>query len=122
MEQLLLLLALQFLFVYLLLRYYESKGAVNNSRIVLVASLFFYFSVIALVLITRVMLRNTLDSFDLNHDGMFTGGEITDAQKEALKAVSSSTGSAFAPLIAIPYSLVYYLVLYVILRVFRKQK
>ena len=120
MEKLLLLLALQFLFVYLLIRYYNSKGTVSTSRIVLVASLFFYFSIIAIVIITNVTLRAKLDSFDLNHDGMFNGSEITDAQKEALQKVSSDTSSTFAPLVAIPYSVVYCLVLYVVLKVFRR--
>jgi hypothetical protein len=122
MLKLLLLLALQFLFVYLLLSYYKSKGTVRTSRVVLVASLFFYFSVIALVVITNYTLRAKLDSFDLNHDGMFNRSESTPAQKEALQQVSSDTSATFAPIVAIPFSLVYFLVLYVILRVFRKQK
>jgi len=122
MLKLLLLLVFQFLVVFLLLSYYKSKGAVRTSRIVLIASIFFYFSVIAIVVITNYTLRAKLDSFDLNHDGMFNRSESTPAQKEALQQVSSDTRATFAPIVAIPFSLVYFLVLYVILKVFRKQK
>jgi hypothetical protein len=120
MLKLLLVLALQFLVVFLLLRYYKSKGTVSTSRIVLVATVFFYFSIIAIVVITNVILRAKLDSFDLNHDGMFNRSESTPAQKEALQRVSSDTSATFAPLVAIPYSVVYCLVLYVVLKVFRR--
>lgn len=120
MEKIPLLLVSQILFIYLLNRYYKSKGTVSTSRIVLIASLFFYFSIIAIVVITNITLRSKLDSFDLNHDGMFTGSEITDAQKEALQKVSSDSSSTFAPLVAIPYSMVYCLVLCVVLKVFRR--
>jgi hypothetical protein len=108
------------MFIIWLIKFYKSKTRLSNSKISLYSSIFFYFSVIALVIITKVTLQNKLDSFDLNHDGMFTGSEITDAQKEALKNVSSDTSRTFAPIVAIPYSLIYFLIIYVILRVFRR--
>ena len=73
-----------------------------------------------LVIYTKTESHNYLDSFDLNHDGIFSGSEINTAQQTALKNYSSDTAIAFAPLFAIPYSLFYFIILYIGLKIFRK--
>ncbi|PWA05750.1 hypothetical protein DB891_16655 [Flavobacterium laiguense] len=124
MKKIIIFLFIQLTFILWLLYFYKSRSKIklSNSRIAFYSSVFFYFSIIVLVIITKISLRNNLDSFDLNEDGFFSGNEITDDQRKALENVSSDTGPTFAPIIGILYSLIYFSILYISLKIFREEK
>jgi hypothetical protein len=124
MEKIIIFLFIQLTFILWLLYFYKSHSKIklSSSRIAFYSSVFFYFSIIVLVIITKISLQNNLDSFDLNKDGFFSGNEITDAQEKALESVSSDTGLTFAPITGILYSLIYFSILYISLKIFRKEK
>lgn len=64
-------------------------------------------------------LQNQLDSFDLNHDGIFSPNEITPQQgqafNQALNAVVSDTGRALAPITGAIGSIVYNTIIFIVL-------
>ena len=119
MYKFILLLFLQFVILYWLLFY--KKSNLNNKRIAIYSTFFFYISIIIFVIIERVTLKYELNSFDLNNDGFFRNEEITLNQKQALKDVISDTKLIFAPFIGLIYSLIYFLIIYFILKIFRKE-
>lgn len=123
MVKLLLFLALQLCFIIVLWQYSKSRAILrwSNRRIALYSTLFFYVTLLVVVYLRHIQLRHQLDAFDLNKDGIFTGREIGEAQKEALQKVSSDTQITFAPLIAVAYSVIYFLVLSLGLHVFRNR-
>jgi hypothetical protein len=49
----------------------------------------------------------TLSSFDLNHDGGFSGNELTPAYEDAMAAYSNDTGRGIAPITGAVFALVY---------------
>lgn len=122
MIKIIIFILLQIIFIVSLFRIDKSyiKIKLTNSRIIFYSTLFFYLSILAFVVFTRITLRNNLNSFDLNNDGFFTGNEINDAQREALRKVSSDTGLTFAPITGILYSIIYFTFLYLLLQRFKK--
>lgn len=48
----------------------------------------------------------TLNDFDLNKDGLFSGEEITAEQKEAMQKLNSDTGRNFSFIIGFIFSLI----------------
>lgn len=73
---------------------------------------------------THYILKNELNSFDLNGDGFFTNEEITSEQQIAMRRVISDTGRNLAPILGIIYSLIYYVIiffsLWIIKEIFQK--
>lgn len=73
---------------------------------------------------THYILKNELNSFDLNGDGFFTKEEIKSEQQIAMRRVIADTGRNLAPIIGILYSLIYYVVIFFSLwitkKIFRK--
>ena len=73
---------------------------------------------------THYILKNELNSFDLNGDGFFTNEEITTEQQIAMRRVIADTGRNLAPIIGILYSLIYYVIiffsLWIIKEIFQK--
>lgn len=70
---------------------------------------------------TNYILKNDLNSFDLNGDGIFTTEEVTSEQQIAMHRVISDTGRNLAPIIGIIYSLLYYVIIAFFLWVIKKQ-
>lgn len=114
MQKLLLFLSLQ-LFIVLSLVYANRKyfnRKLTSNHIALISAFLFYLSIIITALATNYILKNELNSFDLNGDGFFTNEEITSDQQIAMRRVISDTGRNLAPIIGIVYSLIYYVVLF----------
>jgi len=59
------------------------------------------------VIAAEYELKQKLERLDPNHDGIFTGAEITREVKEAIANVSNDTGRAFAPITGIPYTIIW---------------
>lgn len=120
MEKLIIFLLLQLSFLIWIVRFYKGRNRLSTGRMAFYGSFFFYLTIIATVIATNIVLRNQLESFDLNHDGIFSGSEITPEQNEALHKVCADTGRTFAPIVGILYSLIYFWMVYFVLKVVRK--
>jgi hypothetical protein len=115
---------LQIAFILLLLyanKKYFSKP-LGMGKIALFAAIFFYLSIIITVIITNILLKSHLDSFDLNHNGSFDIEEQTAEQAMAMRKVISDTGRTFAPIIGIVYSLIYFVLVLIVLKIFVRAK
>ncbi|MBX9807252.1 MAG: hypothetical protein K2X95_05605 [Flavobacteriaceae bacterium] len=122
MIKLLIFLSLQIIIILTLLylnRKYLNKKITTN-QIAMISAFLFYLSIIVTVIATNYILKNELNSFDLNGDGFFNGKEITTEQQTAMHNVISDTGRNFAPIIGIIYSLIYYLFLLIVLVTIKK--
>lgn len=67
-------------------------------------------------------LQTQLDSFDLDHNDMFSENEITPQQEEALNAVVSDTGRALAPITGAIASIGYNTMVFMVLACFSFNK
>jgi hypothetical protein len=116
--------AFELLFVLILAfvnkKYFNYK--LSNFKIALISSFFFYISILVIVFVTNYLLKNELDSFDLNSDNNFSVEERTLDQQEAMKAVISDTGRNFAPISGIIYSLIYFTIIIIPLSTFNNRK
>lgn len=124
MIKLLSFIAFEILFVLLLAlinkKYFNYK--LSNFKLALISSIFFYISLLVVVFVTKYILKNELDSFDLNGDNNFSIEEGTLEQQQANKAVISDTGRNLAPILAIIYSLIYFIFIVIPLSVFNRRK
>lgn len=126
MQKLLLFLSLQLFIVLSLVyanrKYFNSK--LTSNRIAIISAFLFYISIIITTVATHYILKNELNSFDLNGDGFFTKEEIKSEQQIAMRRVIADTGRNLAPIIGILYSLIYYVVIFFSLwitkKIFRK--
>lgn len=57
-----------------------------------------YILLIAAVQTTEIDLKNRLNRFDLDGDGVFSGEELTPQMHAAMKAVTNDTGRTLAPI------------------------
>ncbi len=112
MIKLLVFLAIQLLFVTLIMLY---KKQYSNTKAALLATLFFYLSVIAAAFISGYLIQSHLDSFDLDGDGSFSKIEQTADQQKAMQAAISDNARNLAPIFGIVYSIVYFGILRLIL-------
>ncbi|WP_395077762.1 hypothetical protein [Flavobacterium sp.] len=94
----------------------------NNGKIAVISGLIFYFSIIITMIITKLILKNELNSFDLNNDDFFSANEVTFEQQKAMKNVTLDTGLNFALFFSIIYSLLYSFIVYVLLTILIKEK
>lgn len=124
MLQLIAFLTFEFLIVLLLVYWNRTywNYRVSNVKIALIASLFFYVSLLIMVYIINYTLKNELHSFDLNKDSNFSAEERTPEQAKAMKAVVSDTGRNLAPSIGILYSLIYFIIIRIPLSLFNRSK
>ncbi|NHM07672.1 hypothetical protein G4D82_10600 [Flavobacterium sp. CYK-4] len=121
MEKPIIFLLLQLTFLIWMVKFYKNRNRLSASSMASYGSIFFYLSIVVTVIITNIILQNKLDSFDLNHDGIFSGKEITTEQKLALNNLTADTGRTLAPFIGIIYSFVYFLMIYFVLKMVRKK-
>ncbi len=63
-----------------------------------------------------------LNRYDLDKDGMFSGTEITDAQKEAMSKLTSDTGRNFSFITGFIFALVISTFIYILGRIMLKRK
>jgi hypothetical protein len=63
--------------------------------------------------------RSRLDTFDLDHDGMFSTTEMTDDARKAMDALTHDTGRSMIPLIALPFAIIYSSATFAVLELFR---
>jgi hypothetical protein len=124
MIKLLSFIAFELLFVLVLAfinkKYFNYK--LSNFKIALISSFFFYISILFIVFVTNYILKNELDSFDLNSDNNFSVEERTLDQQQAMKAVISDTGRNFASISGIIYSLIYFTIIIIPLKIFNNRK
>lgn len=118
MTKLVILLVAQVLFVMLIILY---KKQYSNTKVALLATLFFYLSIVVIALISSYMIKSHLESFDLDGDGSFSKIEKTAEQQKAMLANISDNGRNFAPVFGIFYSIVYFTIPRLILLI-RKPK
>ncbi|MXN90216.1 hypothetical protein GR160_03170 [Flavobacterium sp. Sd200] len=119
MEQLILFTCAQVTFILMLLCI---KKHFSNTMISLLASIFFYISIIIMVLYTNYIFKSRLDAFDLNRDGLFTENEINTDQQKAMKAVIADTGRTLAPFTGIIFSALYFAIIRILLAALRRKK
>jgi len=118
MTKLLVFLAVQLLFVMLIILY---KKQYSNTKAALLATLFFYVSIVAAAFISGYLIQSHLDSFDLDGDGSFSKIEQTADQQKAMQAAISDNARNLAPIFGILYSIVYFGIVRIIL-LLRKPK
>lgn len=63
--------------------------------------------------------RSRLDTFDLDHDGMFSTAEMTDDARKAMDALTHDTGRSMIPLVALPFAIVYSSTIFAVLEICR---
>ena len=99
MIQYLSFLAFEFLFVFLLAywnrKYYNNR--LNNFAIAFFSTLFFYVSIIGMVIIIRYLTKRELESFDLDGNGFIDRDEVTPESVEASNKSVHDTGLSMAP-------------------------
>jgi hypothetical protein len=124
MIQYLSFLAFEFLFVFLLAywnrKYYNNR--LNNFAIAFFSTLFFYVSIIGMVIIIKFLTKRELESFDLDGNGFIDNEEITPASRQAVENASHDTGLAMAPFIGIFYSIIYFILIIIPLAIFNRRK
>lgn len=55
----------------------------------------------------RIELQEAVDRFDLDHNDILTGSEITPESRIAVNQASSDTGLNFAPITGVPYAILW---------------
>jgi hypothetical protein len=83
-------------------------GKLKQVSISAISALFVYFLLIVNVIYIEHKLDSELAAFDLNGDGIFSGGEITPEQEKAMHRVVADTGRTFAPITGAIFSVVYF--------------
>lgn len=81
----------------------------------LLSALVVYLFIIASAVYRQYELDNTLASFDLNADGVFSGPELTPQQDKAMLDVIADTGRTLAPFTGAVFSVCYFLLLWLLL-------
>jgi hypothetical protein len=123
MIKLLSFLAFEFLFVFLLVywnrKYYNNR--LNNFAIAFFSTLFFYVSIIGMVIIIRFLTKEELESFDLDRNGFIDNEEITPASRQAVENASHDTGLAMAPFTGIIFSIIYFILIIIPLAIFNRK-
>jgi hypothetical protein len=124
MIQYLSFLAFEFLFVFLLAywnrKYYNNR--LNNFAIAFFSTLFFYVSIIGMVIIIRYLTKRELESFDLDGNGFIDNEEITPASRQSVENASHDTGLAMAPFTGIIFSIIYFVLIIIPLAFFNRRK
>jgi hypothetical protein len=117
-------LAFEFMFVFLLAywnrKYYNNR--LSNFAIAFFSTLFFYLSIIGLVIIIHYMTKKELESFDLDGNGFIDNEEITSASSQAVENASHDTGLSMAPFTGIIYSIIYFILIIIPLAIFNRRK
>jgi hypothetical protein len=117
-------LAFELTFVFLLAfwnrKYYNHR--LNNFAIAFFSTLFFYVSIIGLVIIIRYVTKKELESFDLDGNGFIDRDEVTPASVEASNKAVHDTGLTMAPFIGIIYSIIYFILIVIPLALFNRRK
>lgn len=110
-------LALPFLLTFINHKFWHKRF--GNLALSLVACVFCWLLIQGSVQLVEWNLQNQLDSFDLNHDGIFGENEIPPQQdkafKEAFNALVSDTGRALAPITGAIASIVYNTIIFIVL-------
>jgi hypothetical protein len=124
MIKLLSFLAFEFLFVFLLAywnrKYYNNR--LNNFAIAIFSTLFFYISIIGLVIIIRLLTKRELESFDLDGNGFIDRDEVTPESVEASSKSVHDTGLSMAPFTGIIFSIIYFILIIIPLAIFNRRK
>lgn len=117
-------LAFEFMFVFLLAfwnrKYYNNR--LNNFAIAFFSTLFFYVSIIGIVIIIRYLTKRELESFDLDGNSFIDNEEITPTSRQAVENASQDTGLSMAPFTGIIFSIIYFILIIIPLAIFNKRK
>ena len=79
-----------------------------------------YIVIIAYVIFYDIYLQYYLNSFDIDKNGFFNGGEITTEQKKAVQKLSSDTGRNFSFITGLFYSAILSGILYKLVGITKK--
>ena len=124
MIQYLSFLTFEFLFVFLLAywnrKYYNNR--LNNFAIAFFSTLFFYVSIIGMVIIIRYLTKRELESFDLDGNGFIDREEVTPESVEASNKAVHDTGLSMAPFTGIFFSIIYFILIIIPLAIFNRRK
>ncbi len=71
-----------------------------------------YFVIVSAVFCTELILNNRLEEFDLNNDGLFSGGEITIEQTDLMRRIANDAGRKLSIYTGLIYSFIITLVLF----------
>ena len=117
-------LAFEFFSVFLLAywnkKYYNNR--LNNFAIAFFSTLFFYVSIIGLVIIIRYLTKRELESFDLDGNGFVDREEVTPESVEASNKAVHDTGLSMAPFTGIFFSIIYFILIIIPLAIFNRRK
>ncbi len=114
----------EFLFVFLL-AYWNRKynnSRLNNFLIALFSAVFFYISIIVIVIVIKYLTEKELDSFDLNVNGFMEENERTTEYNAVLAHASNDTGLCMAPFTGIFFSIIYFILIIIPLAIFNRRK
>ncbi len=124
MIKLLSFLAFEFMFVFLLAfwnrKYYQNR--LSNFAIAFFSTLFFYVSIIGMVVIIRFLTKRELESFDLDGNGFIDRNEVTPESVEASNKAVHDTGLSMAPFTGILFSIIYFILIIIPLAIFNRKK
>lgn len=87
---------LPFLLTFINHRFWHQR--LGNLVLWLMACVIFWLLIQGSVQLVEWELQRQLDSFDLDHNGSFSGKELTPQQAQAMSNVISDTGRALAPI------------------------
>ncbi|WP_310554935.1 hypothetical protein [Flavobacterium sp.] len=110
---------LLFLLVYINRKYYCTSF--SNVKIAMCCSVIFYISMVILAFATSYYLKQELNSFDLDKNGLFTEEEWTIEQSRLIRDVSNDTGRNLAPFTGIVFSILYFIIIIIPLSIFNKK-
>lgn len=108
------ILLLEQLIFYVLTFIFRNKIKIKKILLAVFQVIIFYVTLLIIVKIIDLRLEKELYSFDLNHDGVFSGSEICPEQELAMKAFIQDTGRTFAPITGAFFSLIYFPFAYII--------
>lgn len=89
-------LGLPFLLIFINRKFWHKKF--GNFALFLVGCVITWLLIQGVVQLIDWYLQNQLDSFDLNHDGVFSGSELMLEQAHTMYRVTSDTGRSLAPI------------------------
>jgi len=93
----------------------------RNIKIASLCTVFLIISMCVLAVISDQVLQYKVESFDLNHDGFFTGNEITKESQKVRSEFTSDTWKVFFPFEVILVSVPYFIFIIQVLKIKEKK-
>ena len=104
---------------------FNRKKLFSKNRILWISIttfLFLYLFIVGTATFDNIYYQWNLNRYDLDKDGMFGGAEITDAQNEAMRKLTSDTGRNFSFITGFIFAFIISTFVYILGRIILKLK